>query len=54
MHDLQLFRGHLDQTSERLASRGFELDKDAFRAIDVRRREALTEVENLKADRNER
>ena len=54
MHDLQLFRGHLDQTAERLASRGFELDKEAFRAIDVRRREALTEVENLKADRNER
>jgi len=54
MHDLQLFRGHLDQTAEKLASRGFELDKEAFRAIDVRRREALTEVEKLKADRNER
>ena len=54
MHDLQLFRGLLDQTAERLASRGFELDKEAFRAIDARRREALTEVERLKADRNER
>ena len=54
MHDLQLFRGHLDQTAERLASRKFELNKDAFRAIDVRRREALTEVETLKAERNER
>lgn len=54
MHDLQLFRGHLDQTAERLASRKFELNKDAFRAIDQRRREALTEVETLKAERNER
>ena len=54
MHDLHLFRGHLDQTAEKLASRGFELDKEAFRAIDVRRREALTEVETLKAERNER
>ena len=54
MHDLQLFRSQLDLTAERLASRGFSLDKDAFRAIDVRRRDALTEVERLKADRNER
>lgn len=54
MHDLQLFRGGLDQTAERLASRGFELDKEAFRAIDARRRESLTEVERLQADRNER
>src|SRR5436190_18444243 len=54
MHDLQLFRGQLDTTAERLASRGFDLDKESFRAIDNRRREALTEVERLKADRNER
>jgi seryl-tRNA synthetase len=54
MHDLQWFRGHLDEAAERLASRGYDLDKDAFRAIDTRRREALTEVERLKADRNER
>ena len=51
---MQLFRSHLDLTAERLASRGFSLDKDAFRAIDLRRRDALTEVERLKADRNER
>jgi seryl-tRNA synthetase len=54
MHDLQLFRSGLDQTAERLASRGFELDKEAFRAIDARRRESLTEVERLQAERNER
>ena len=54
MHDLHLFRGQLDETAEKLATRGFDLNKDAFRAIDLRRREALTEVERLKADRNER
>jgi seryl-tRNA synthetase len=54
MHDLHLFRGLLDETAEKLATRGFDLNKDAFRAIDLRRREALTEVERLKADRNER
>jgi len=54
MHDLHLFRGQLDETAERLASRGFALDKESFRVIDSRRREALTEVERLKAERNDR
>jgi seryl-tRNA synthetase len=54
MHDFQLFRGQLDQVAGRLATRGFVLDKEAFRALDQRRRDALTEVERLKAERNER
>jgi seryl-tRNA synthetase len=54
MHDLHLFRGQLDETADRLATRGYTLDREAFRAIDARRREALTEVERLKAERNER
>jgi seryl-tRNA synthetase len=54
MHDLHLFRGLLDETADRLATRGYSLDREAFRAIDARRREALTEVERLKAERNER
>jgi seryl-tRNA synthetase len=54
MHDLQWFRGNLDEVAERLATRGYELDREAFRTIDTRRREALTEVERLKAERNER
>ncbi len=54
MHDLHLFRGLLDETADRLATRGYTLDREAFRAIDARRREALTEVERLKAERNER
>jgi seryl-tRNA synthetase len=54
MHDFQVFRSQLDHVAERLASRGYELDKEAFRKIDLRRREALTEVERLKAERNDR
>lgn len=54
MHDIQLFRSQLDHVAERLATRGYQLDKDAFRSIDQRRRDALTEVESLKAQRNER
>lgn len=54
MHDLQLFRGQLEETATRLASRGFRLDLEAFRGIDRRRRDAVTEVEKLKAERNER
>ncbi len=54
MHDIQLFRSQLDHVAERLATRGYVLDKEAFRLIDAKRREALTEVERLKAERNER
>ncbi|MFN7541205.1 MAG: serine--tRNA ligase, partial [Acidobacteriota bacterium] len=54
MHDLQLFRGQLEETATRLARRGFRLDLEAFRGIDRGRRDAVTEVEKLKAERNER
>ncbi len=54
MHDFQVFRSQLDSVAERLATRGYGLDKEAFRRIDQRRRDALTEVERLKAERNER
>ncbi|MGD0581230.1 MAG: serine--tRNA ligase [Bryobacteraceae bacterium] len=52
MHDLNYFRNHLEACAARLASRGFTLDVDAFRAADTRRRAALTEIEQLKARRN--
>ncbi len=52
MHDLTLFRANLESTAERLASRGFTLDLDAFRALDSERRAALTDSERLKGDRN--
>ncbi|MEP7363016.1 MAG: serine--tRNA ligase [Acidobacteriota bacterium] len=52
MHDLSFFRTNLDAVAERLATRGFTLDVEAFRAMDVERRAALTESESLKAQRN--
>src|SRR5689334_11194747 len=52
MHDLAGFRTNLDAMADRLASRGFPLDKEEFRTLDAERRAALTEAEQLKADRN--
>jgi seryl-tRNA synthetase len=52
VHDLSYFRGNLDAIAARLATRGYELDVEAFRALDGERRAALTESETLKAQRN--
>lgn len=52
MHDLAFFRSNLEAVAARLADRGFSLDVERFRAMDTRRRGALTEVESLKAKRN--
>jgi seryl-tRNA synthetase len=53
MHDLTFFRNNLDSMRERLATRGFTLDADAFSQLDQKRRQMLTESEQLKADRNQ-
>ena len=52
MHDLSQFRVNLDSFAERLRTRGFNLDLEAFRELDARRRAAVTESEQLKARRN--
>ena len=52
MHDLSFFRANLDSIAQRLATRGFQLDLEQFRALDAERRAALTESEQLKAERN--
>ncbi len=52
MHDLSFFRANLDHVASRLAARGFHLDVDEFRELDRRRRAAVTESEQLKAQRN--
>ena len=52
MYDLAYFRANLETIAERLATRGFKLDVDHFRALDAKRRAALTEAESLKAQRN--
>ncbi len=52
MHDLSFFRSNLDSIAQRLATRGFQLDVEQFRALDAERRAALTEAEQLKAQVN--
>ena len=51
MYDLSFFRQNLDAIAGRLADRGFPLDVDAFRKLDAERRAALTESEQLSAQR---
>jgi seryl-tRNA synthetase len=53
MYDLTFFRNNLEQIQQRLATRGYTLDLEAFRELDQRRRECLTESERLKAERNQ-
>ncbi len=52
MHDLSQFRANLDAYAARLATRGFELNVAQFREMDTERRAAVTEAEQLKAQRN--
>jgi seryl-tRNA synthetase len=52
MHDLSFFRSNLDSIAQRLATRGFQLDVEQFRALDAERRAALTDAEQLKAQKN--
>ncbi len=52
MHDLAWFRSNVDAAADRLATRGFELDREGFRELDRQRRAAVTETEQLKAQRN--
>ena len=53
MHDLGGFRSNLDRISERLSTRGFAVPVAEFRDLDVRRRAAITESEELKQKNNE-
>ena len=53
MHDLSFFRNNLEQLRERLAARGYTLDVEAFQDLDRRRRQCVTETEQLKAERNQ-
>jgi seryl-tRNA synthetase len=52
MHDLSHFRNNLDAVAQKLATRGFQLDVAQFRELDSERRAAVTESEQLKAQRN--
>lgn len=54
MLDLNLVRDHLELVEEKLRQRGMDPNDllKNFREIDTRRRQAITETENLKAQRN--
>ena len=52
MHDLAYFREHLAEFEQMAAHRGVTIDFDGFRALDKERRERITAVERLKAERN--
>jgi len=52
MHELSFFRANLDAVAQRLATRGFQLDIASFRSMDTERRSAITESEQLKAQKN--
>ena len=52
MYEIANFRSNLDAIARRLADRGYQLDVEAFRALDAERRAAVTESEQLKAQRN--
>jgi seryl-tRNA synthetase len=53
MHDMGVFRAHLDAIARRLSTRGLTLPLEEFRALDTGRRSAITETEELKAKQNE-
>jgi len=52
MHDLGFFRSNFEKIAERLSTRGPVAGLDQFRDLDKRRRNAITEAEELKARRN--
>jgi len=52
VYDISYFRNNLEAIAKRLADRGFTLDVADFRSIDALRREALTNCEQLKAQKN--
>jgi len=52
MHDLGAFRANMDAIAARLATRGVTLPLDEYRQLDGRRRAAITESEQLQADKN--
>ena len=54
MLDIKVIRENLDWAKEKLATRGIKPEQlDELVAIDAKRREAMVQCENLKAERNE-
>ena len=52
MLDIQLLRSDLDAVSQRLATRGYTLDRSAFQTLEGRRKTLQTRTQELQATRN--
>lgn len=52
MIDIAALRANIDDVANRLQTRGFTLDRDAFLAMDEQRKTLQTEVQTLQAQRN--
>jgi seryl-tRNA synthetase len=53
MLDIQLFRTDLNDTAKRLAGRGFQLDAEAFQALENERKTIQVRTQDLQAKRNQ-
>jgi seryl-tRNA synthetase len=53
MHDLTYFRSNFERIAERLATRSGAINLDGFRALDLKRRSAISQAEQLKARKNQ-
>src|ERR1700750_2852617 len=53
MHDLSYFRNNFDKLAERLATRGGAINLEGFRELDLNRRSAISQAEQLKARKNQ-
>ena len=54
MPDAKYFREELQQTAERLKTRGFELNIDEIQALEEQRKSIQVKTEQLQAERNSR
>src|ERR671921_799889 len=52
MIDVQQLRSNLDAIAHRLASRGYELDREGFLALEAERKQIQNETQTLQASRN--
>ena len=52
MIDIQLLRSNLDAVSERLATRGYRLERDAFLELEAERKQVQSETQTLQSARN--
>jgi seryl-tRNA synthetase len=52
MLDIQLLRNNIDGVAERLATRGFTLDRSAFQTLESERKILQTRTQELQASRN--